>query len=182
MKNLSIVIPCYNEGENILKLFELCRKAIKNRNDIEVVFVNNGSTDLTRKFIEQSVLKDKYSFAKLCNVENNIGYGNGILKGLELGCAGIITATCNVTAELSRKVYDDFYLGNEQFYNHKLCSVREAFDKYNLISGLHTYFSKEDEIYKNILPPLSLLNKTDEQNLLKTLKDLNFSNKSPLAA
>ena len=31
-----------------------------------------------------------------------------LLKGLEIGCSGIITATCNVTASLSRKVYDDF--------------------------------------------------------------------------
>ena len=31
-----------------------------------------------------------------------------LLKGLEVGCSGIITATCNVTASLSRKVYDDF--------------------------------------------------------------------------
>ena len=39
-----------------------------------------------------------------------------------------------------------------------------------------------DEIYKNILPPLSLLNKTEEENLLNTLKELNFTTKSSLAA
>ena len=32
-----------------------------------------------------------------------------LLKGLEIGCSGIITATCNVTASLSRKVYEDFF-------------------------------------------------------------------------
>ena len=105
-----------------------------------------------------------------------------LLKGLQLGCSGIITATCNVTAEISRKVYDDFHYGNEQLFHQKLCDVRSAFDKYNLISGLHSYCSQENEIYKNILPPLSLLNKTDEKNLLNTLKDLNFTNKSSLAA
>ena len=45
-----------------------------------------------------------------------------VLKGLQLGCSGIITATCNVTAILSRKVYDDFS-GKEQAYNKKLCDV-----------------------------------------------------------
>ena len=105
-----------------------------------------------------------------------------LLKGLQLGCAGIITATCNVTAELSRKVFDDFYSGVEQSYNQKLCDVRSAFDKYNLISGLHSFCSIENEIYKNILPPLSLLKKNDEKNLIKTLKDLNFKNKQFLAA
>ena len=32
-----------------------------------------------------------------------------LLKGLEIGCSGIISATCNVTAKLARDVYDDFY-------------------------------------------------------------------------
>ena len=99
-----------------------------------------------------------------------------LLKGLQLGCSGIITATCNVTAEMSRKVYDDFLSGKEQLHNKKLCDVRSVFDNFNLISGLHTFCSQEAEIYKNILPPLSLLNKTDEKNLINALKDLNFTN------
>ena len=110
------------------------------------------------------------------------GSESKLLKGLELGCSGIITATCNVTAELSRKVYDDFYSEKKQSVNQKLCDVRGAFDKYNLISGLHTYCSQENKIYRNILPPLSLLNKTEEKDLIHTLKDLNFTNKSSLAA
>ena len=105
-----------------------------------------------------------------------------LLKGLKLGCSGIITATCNVTAEMSRKVYNDFHLGKEQSANQKLCDVRAAFDKYNLISGLHTYCSQENEIYKNVIPPLSLLNKADEKDLINTLKKLNFTNKSSMAA
>ena len=31
-----------------------------------------------------------------------------LLKGLEIGNSGIISAICNVTAPLARKVYDDF--------------------------------------------------------------------------
>ena len=101
---------------------------------------------------------------------------------MQLGCSGIITATCNVTAELSRKVYDDFFSRSKEIDDQKLCDVRKVFDKYNLISGLHSYCAQVDEIYKNILPPLSLLNKNDEKDLINTLKDLNFINKSPLAA
>ena len=105
-----------------------------------------------------------------------------LLKGLELGCTGIITATCNVTAQLARRVYDDFFLGKEQSHNQKLCEIRSAFDKYNLISGLHTLCSLENRIYKNILPPLSLLNKKEEKELINSLKNLNFKNKPLLAA
>ena len=143
--------------------------------------------ELVKKFPQQIVgVKDSsynlFENLKLKNFSIFPGSEIKLLKGLELGCSGIITATCNVTAEMSRKVYDDFHSGKKQSLNQKLCDVRSAFDKYNLISGLHSYCSQEDEIYKNILPPLSLLNKSDEKNLINTLKDLNFTNKSPLAA
>ena len=143
--------------------------------------------ELVKKFPKQIVgVKDSsynlFEKLKLDNFSIFPGSELKLLKGLELGCSGIITATCNVTAEMSRKVYDDFHYGKKQSLNQKLCDVRSAFDKYNLISGLHSYCSKEDEIYKNILPPLSLLNKNDEKDLINTLKDLNFTNKSSLAA
>jgi 4-hydroxy-tetrahydrodipicolinate synthase len=143
--------------------------------------------ELVKKFPNQIVgLKDSsYNLFENLKLENfSIFPGSELklLKGLELGCSGIITATCNVTAKISRKVYDDFHSGKKQSVNQKLCDVRSAFDKYNLISGLHTFYSQDNEIYKNILPPLNLLNKIDEKELLDTLKELNFTNKSSLAA
>ena len=143
--------------------------------------------ELVKKFPKQIVgVKDSsynlYENLKLNNFSIFPGSELKLLKGLEIGCSGIITATCNVTAEISRKVYDDFHLGAKQTLNQKLCDVRSAFDKYNLISGLHSYCSQENKIYQNILPPLSLLNKSDEKELINTLKDLNFTNKSSLAA
>ena len=105
-----------------------------------------------------------------------------LLKGLELGCSGIITATCNVTANLSRKVYDDFFSNNEQSNNKKLCHVRSAFDNYNLISGLHSFYSQENKIYENLLPPLRLLSQNEKNNLINILKGLDFSIKSSMAA
>ena len=142
---------------------------------------------LVNKFPEQIIgVKDSsynlYENLKLKNFSILPGSETKLLKGLELGCAGIITATCNVTAELSRQVYDDFFAGKKQLYNDKLCDVRSTFDKYNLISGLHTFCAQNDNIYKNILPPLSLLNKNDEEELMNRLKNLEFYNKSTLAA
>ena len=143
--------------------------------------------ELVKKFPSQIVgVKDSsynlFENLKLKNFSIFPGSELKLLKGLQLGCSGIITATCNVTAEMSRKVYDDFISGKKQSYNQKLCDVRSVFDKFNLISGLHTFYSQEAEIYKNILPPLSLLNKSDEKNLINSLKDLNFTNKSLMAA
>ena len=143
--------------------------------------------ELVKKFPNQIVgVKDSsynlFENLKLDNFSIFPGSELKLLKGLELGCSGIITATCNVTAKMSRKVYDDFYSGIKQSINQKLCEVRSVFDKYNLISGLHSYCSQENKIYKNILPPLSLLNEDDEKNLINALKDLNFTNKTSLAA
>ena len=55
-------------------------------------------------------------------------------------------------------------------------------EKFNLISGLHTFCSQKNEIYKNILPPLRLLNAIEEKDLLDNLKNLNFTLKSRMAA
>ena len=150
-------------------------------------FSINCVEELVKKFPNQIVgVKDSsynlFENLKIKNFSIFPGSELKLLKGLEMGCSGIITATCNVTAELSRKVYDDFISGEKQSVNQKLCEVREVFDKYNLISGLHTFCSQENKIYKNILPPLSLLKEDDEKNLLNLLNDLNFKNKSTLAA
>ena len=97
-----------------------------------------------------------------------------LLKGLELGCSGIITATCNITAQLSRKVYDDFLAKEKQTSNQKLCDVRSSFEKYNLISGLHSIYYKKDKDYQYLLPPLRNLDKNEEEELFNQLSNLNF--------
>ena len=142
---------------------------------------------LVRQFPDQIIgVKDSsynlFENLKLDNFSVLPGSELKLLSGLELGCSGIITATCNVTSELSRKVYDDFLSGNKQSYNKKLCEVRSVFDKYNLISGLHTFFSQDDKIYENILPPLRLLDDNEKKDLISELNNLNFYSKSLIAA
>jgi 4-hydroxy-tetrahydrodipicolinate synthase len=142
---------------------------------------------LVKRFPDQIVgVKDSsynlFENLKLENFSILPGSESKLLKGLELGCSGIITATCNATAELARKVYDDFIDQNEQTDNQKLCDVRSSFEKYNLISGLHTYFGKYNQSYLNVLPPLNTLNSQDENELIKNLEKLNFSIKSLMAA
>ena len=135
--------------------------------------------ELVKKFPKQIVgVKDSsynlYENLRIDNFSVLPGSELKLLKGLEIGCSGIITATCNVTAGLSRKVYDDFINKNQQTTNELLCNVRSTFDQFNLISGLHSFMSDDDEIYKNVLPPVSLLNKKDKQKLINDLNKLNF--------
>jgi glycosyltransferase involved in cell wall biosynthesis len=76
---LSIIVPCYNEEKNIPLILEKFQSVI-NRDDIEVILVNNGSTDNSQNVFDKLV--PKYSFARVVNVEVNQGYGFGITSGL----------------------------------------------------------------------------------------------------
>ena len=143
--------------------------------------------ELVKRFPKQIIgVKDSsynlFENLKLENFSLMPGSESKLLKGLELGCTGIITATCNVTVQLARRVYDDFVSGKNQIYNQKLIDVRNEFEKYNLISALHTFKSKEDKIYTNLLPPLDVLNEVDDKNLMQNLKKLDFQLNSKLAA
>jgi glycosyltransferase involved in cell wall biosynthesis len=51
------------------------------RDDIEVLLVNNGSTDNSKKVMDKLI--PNFSFARVVTVENNQGYGFGITSGLK---------------------------------------------------------------------------------------------------
>lgn len=76
---LSVVVPCYNESKNIPLILAGFQKVIK-RDDVEVILVNNGSTDDSKSVLNNHL--PNYKFARLVNVEENRGYGFGILSGL----------------------------------------------------------------------------------------------------
>jgi len=105
-----------------------------------------------------------------------------LLKGLEKGSSGVISAVTNSTHSLARKVFDDFENKMPQTKNDQLISVRETFDGYNLISALHSFHSIKDENYKNILPPLTLLSERKLRELIEKLNKLKFISEKNLAA
>jgi 4-hydroxy-tetrahydrodipicolinate synthase len=98
-----------------------------------------------------------------------------LLNGLELGCSGCISAVTNVTHSLARKVFDDFENKKQQSVNEKLINVRQIFDKYPLISALHSLLSIKSKNFSYILPPLTLLNAKPKEELLSKLKELDFT-------
>ena len=142
---------------------------------------------LVKDFPDQIVgVKDStynlYEKLKINNFLIFLGSETKLLKGLELGCNGIISAVCNVTAPIARKVYDDFINKKPQTVNKKLCAIRKAFDKHNLISALHSFKLNENSVYNKLLPPLMLLNEKDHRQLLSELKSLGFIPESKMVA
>ena len=76
---LSIIVPCYNEAKNIPLILKKFAGTIK-RQDVEVLLVNNGSSDNSQEILNKLV--SNYSFVRVIEVEVNQGYGFGITSGL----------------------------------------------------------------------------------------------------
>ena len=77
--NISIIIPCYNEKDNINFLVKRSKKILKNKKN-QLILVNNGSIDGTKKKIIENI--KKYKNIKLVNIKKNIGFGDAIKKGM----------------------------------------------------------------------------------------------------
>ena len=196
--NKFLIMPpaYYNYGDK--EVIEYYTKLIKSVPDAKIILYNFEKLcgykfsvecveSLAARFPKNIIgVKDSsYNLMGNLNIKNfSILPGSELklLSGLKKDCSGIITATCNVTAKLARKVFDDFEQNKEQTVNDKLCEVRKAFDQFNLISGLHSFLSLTDKQFLNILPTCSLLSKQDEKTLIDKLKDLDFLGKDFKAA
>ncbi len=116
-----------------------------------------------------------YNKLKIPNFKIFVGSEVRLLENLELGGAGLISATANITSSLARNVYESFKKGKvETDQNNHLIAVRKVFDNYNLISALHSYKAEENSFYNNIIPPLQLLSNEDKIKLFEKLKKINF--------
>ena len=149
----------------------------------EPEFVKKLANDFPRNII--GVKDSSYNLYENLKIKNFLifpGSEAKLLKGLEKGSSGVISAVTNSTHFLARKVFDDFENKMPQTKNDQLIGVRETFDGYNLISALHSFHSIKDENYKNILPPLTLLSEEKKKELLNRLEKLNFISGKNLAA
>ena len=79
IRQLGIVVPCFNEENNLSELISRCSK-IASIYSIEFILVDNGSTDQTAKKLAKNL---PILGVEWFRIENNIGYGNGIIQGLK---------------------------------------------------------------------------------------------------
>ena len=191
--NFLIMPPAYYkyEDKDVLKFYS---KVVETIPECQIILYNfeklcgykfsiDCIQELVKRFPKQIIgVKDSsynlFENLKIDNFSVLPGSENKLLKGLQLGCDGIITATCNITATLTRKVYDDFIQNKDQTANEKLCKVRTIFDGYNLISAIHSLMAQKDKSYSNILPPLNILDNKECQKLIEDLKKIDFNYKN----
>ena len=197
--NTILLMPsAYYVGNSDEGVFEFYKKIILACPKIKIVIYNfqklSGyifSIDAITKLVESfpkniiGVKDSSYNLYENLKIKNFLifpGSEAKLLKGLEKGSSGVISAVTNSTHSLARKVFDDFENKMPQTKNDQLIGVREAFDGYNLISALHSFHSIKDENYKNILPPLTLLSEQKLKELIEKLNKLKFISEKNLAA
>jgi len=197
--NTILLMPsAYYVGNSDEGVFEFYKKIISACPKIKIVIYNfqklsgyifsvNAITKLVESFPKNIIgVKDSsYNLYENLKIKNFLifpGSEAKLLKGLEKGSSGVISAVTNSTHSLARKVFDDFENKMPQTKNDQLIGVRETFDGYNLISALHSFHSIKDENYKNILPPLTLLSEQKLRELIEKLNKLKFISEKNLAA
>ena len=197
--NTILLMPsAYYVGNSDEGVFEFYKKIILACPKIKIVIYNfqklsgyifsiDAITKLVKSFPKNIIgVKDSsYNLYENLKIKNFLifpGSEAKLLKGLEKGSSGVISAVTNSTHFLARKVFDDFENKMPQTKNDQLIGVRETFDGYNLISALHSFHSIKDENYKNILPPLTLLSEQKLKELIEKLNKLKFISEKNLAA
>lgn len=88
--DLSIIVPCYNEEKNISFILSDFNNLLSIKPNIELVIVDNGSTDNTEKVLKEEILKNDYKNIKQVKIEKNRGYGFAIISGLKAASADIM--------------------------------------------------------------------------------------------
>jgi len=86
----SLIIPCYNENENLPFLFKKLENILQ-KNLFEIIIVENGSNDGSLDTIKSYQLK--YKNLKFLKIHKNEGYGNGILRGLDMATGDFLSWT-----------------------------------------------------------------------------------------
>ena len=79
MTKLSLIVPCYNEEQNVEAFYARCQEVFPT-DQYEVVFVNDGSKDETWKLIKKFAGED--SHFKGISQSRNRGHQNAVLAGL----------------------------------------------------------------------------------------------------
>ena len=85
---ISIIIPVYNEEDNILPLYNKLKPVLKNLGEHEIIFVDDGSTDRTFQRLEECAENDKR--VKIVKFRRNFGQSAAISYGFDHAIGEIV--------------------------------------------------------------------------------------------
>jgi polyisoprenyl-phosphate glycosyltransferase len=94
-REISVVIPAYNEERNIAAVFEAIRMSLPGPDLCEIIFVDDGSSDATAERVRS--LRARDSSVRLIRFVRNFGQQSALLAGLEAARgAAVITLDCDL--------------------------------------------------------------------------------------
>ena len=147
MKNIYLVIPCYNEQE---VLYETAKRLKQKMNDLieanfiskksKIVFVDDGSKDNTWSIIEE--LKNKNKLFAGIKLSRNRGHQNALLCGLMTvkdRCDAAISLDADLQDDINviDKFIEKFYEGNDVVYGVRSERKTDTFFKRNTAQGFY---------------------------------------------
>ncbi len=109
---LSLVVPTYNERENIPILFARVKKSCNF--SFELIVVDDSSPDGTAEVAQE--LGRRYSNVKVCKRSGKLGLSSAVLHGFDNARAGIlavIDADLQHPPEILSKMYQEMFRGND---------------------------------------------------------------------
>ena len=87
INSVSILIPCFNEERTIKKVLDKVIKVNLGNISKEIIIINDGSTDLTRKLLESYIHEKNI---KQIHHEKNYGKGKALRSGIKIAMNDII--------------------------------------------------------------------------------------------
>tara|TARA_B100001029_G_scaffold177519_1_gene182360 strand:- start:17 stop:733 length:717 start_codon:yes stop_codon:yes gene_type:complete len=135
---LSLIIPCFNEEKNLKELFKSISLLFQNfpAVQIEILIVDNGSTDNSNNYIKNSKLYLEKKI-KLIEIKNNIGYGNGIYEGIMASTKDYI-GWCHADLQTDPHDVIKIFLKSKQKFLSENCILKGKRTNRNLIDYFFT--------------------------------------------
>ena len=150
-KKISIIIPFYNEKENIVNIFKEIEELITKENKylFEIIFMDNNSNDGSSS-IAQDYVKNNPNI-KYFKMSRNFGYQPNIKAGYDL-CTGDAAVQLDADGEDDPKLISKFIRlweeGNDVVYG-----IRKKRKEFFLLSKLRNIFYKYMEQFSDIKIP-----------------------------
>jgi dolichol-phosphate mannosyltransferase len=119
---ISVVIPCFNEAENISAVHERVTSAISGvEANYEIVFVNNGSTDNSAEILKALSATDKH--VTVLALSRNFGAQTAYSAGLDYArgdCAILMDGDLQDPPEVIPEMLDKWKEGYEVVYGKRV--------------------------------------------------------------
>lgn len=165
MIKVSILVPIFN----VEKYLGKCLESLSNQTlrEIEIICLNDGSTDNSLKIIEDFALHDQRFV--IVNKENT-GYGDTLNRGLEIAKGEYIAfvdsddyvATCmyeqlyvrakKEDADIAKGNYIEFF----EYDNNEICKTKKITNKQTFYDGVFKPRTNKESFYFPMMNPLGI--------------------------